>query len=148
MQRDIKLKNCQIYDDNGDPILGTLEGSAILRVTYTDVPRLQKGTVQTIDEWYIEITLTVSAVNAELKYYCVEQITQGKTPVLPMLIGESLDKETGNAERIRFTDIVLNSEELNLWQANASGSDRATYQIRGRSNKKPDFLDRLPEYTE
>lgn len=148
MQRDIKLKNCQVYNDNGDPILGTLEGSAVLRVTYTDVNRLQKGPLQTIDDWYVEISLTISSVNAELKYYCVDQLTEGKTPILPMLIGESLDKETGNAERIRFTDIVLNPEELTLWAANASGSENATYQIRGRSNKKPDFIDRLPDYDE
>lgn len=148
MQRDIKLKNCQIYDDNGDPILGTLEGNFVLRMTYTDVNRLQKGPLQTIDDWYVEVSLTISSINAALKYYCADQLTRGRTPTLPMLIGESLDKETGDAERVRITDIVLNPEELTLWAANASGTENATYQIRGRSNKKPDFLDKLPEYEE
>ncbi len=148
MQRDIKLKNCQIYDDNGDPIEGTLEGRFALMTTYSDVPRLQKGTVQVVDNWHVQVTLRVSSVNAALKYYSVEQITSGKTPILPMLMGESVDKETGNTERIRLSDIYLNPEEITLWEARAEGNENASYEIRGRTNKKPDYIDRLPDYVE
>ncbi|GED55447.1 hypothetical protein EDM54_23920 [Brevibacillus borstelensis] len=146
--RDIKLKNCQVYNDNGDPIYGTLEGRMVLKVEYGDVNRLQKGTIQTVDNWYVEVTLRITATNADLKYYCVDQITKGKTPVLPMLIGETLDKEAGNSERVRISDIVLNPEEITLWEARAEGNENASYELRGRSNVKPDFLDKLPEYEE
>jgi len=148
MQRDIKLKNCQVYDDNGDPIEGTLEGRVVLKVQYGDVNRLQKGPVQTVDSWYNEVTLRISSVNAALKYYCVDQLTKGKTPVLPFIIGETLDKETGNAERVRISDIYLNPEEITLWEAKAEGNDNATYEIKGRSNKPADFIDKLPDYEE
>jgi len=147
-QSDIKLKNCQVYDENGDPIYGTLEGKAVLKTEYGDVKRLQKGSVQTIDSWHVEVTLKVSSVNALLKYFCVDQITEGKTPVIPQLLGEMVDKENGNTERVRLTDIYLNPEEITLWEAKADGTDNATYEIKGRSNKKPDYLDKLPEYTE
>ncbi|MFB0831872.1 hypothetical protein ACEU2D_20015 [Brevibacillus laterosporus] len=147
-QSDIKLKNCQVYDENGDPIYGALEGKAALKTEYGDVKRLQKGSVQTIDSWYIEVTLRVSSVNAALKYFCADLITEGKTPVIPQLIGESVDKENDNIERVRISDIYLNPEEITLWEAKADGNDNATYEIKGRSNKKPDFLDRLPEYIE
>lgn len=146
--RDIKLKNCQVYDDNGDPIYGTLEGKFILKVEYGDTVRLQKGKIQTVNEWHVEVTLTITATNAALKYYCVNQLTKGKTPVLPFLIGETLDKEGGNTERVRISNIVLNPEELTLWEAKADGNDNATYEIKGMSNEKPDYLDELPEYTE
>jgi hypothetical protein len=148
MQRDIKLKNCQVYDDNGDPIYGTLEGRFVLKPSYGEVNRLQKGPVQTVDSWHVEVTLRVSAVNAALKYFCVEKLTDGKTPILPMLIGETVDKEAGNSERVRISDIYLNPEEITLWEAKAEGNDNATYEIKGRSNKKPDFLDKLPDYVE
>jgi hypothetical protein len=148
MQRDIKLKNCQIYDDNGDPIDGTLEGRFVLKTTYGEVNRLGKGPVQTVDNTYVEVTLRISSVNAALKYFCVEKLTNGKTPILPMLIGETVDKEAGNSERVRISDIYLNPEEITLWEAKAEGNDNATYEIKGRSNKKPDFLDKLPDYVE
>ncbi|WP_232695479.1 hypothetical protein [Brevibacillus daliensis] len=147
-QSDIKLKNCQIYDENGDPIYGTLEGKLTLKAEYGDVKRLQKGAVQTVDSWHVEVTLKVSSVNAAFKYFCVDQITSGKTPVIPQLLGESIDKENENAERVRISDIYLNPEEITLWEAKADGTDHATYEIKGRSNKKPDFLDVLPEYIE
>lgn len=148
MQRDLLLKNGQVYDDAGDPIEGTLEGKATLKVTYIDVNRLRKGPVQTIDDSYIEVTLKISSINAALKYYCVDQIVKRKTPVLPMLVCEAIDKETGNVERLRITDIYLNPEEITLWEAKAEGNDKATYDLKGRSNKEPDYLDRLPDYVE
>jgi hypothetical protein len=148
MQRDIKLKNCQVYDENGDPIEGTLEGRFVLRTNYGEVFRLQKGAVQTVNDWYVEVTLRLTSANADLKYFCVEQLTKGKTPILPMLIGETLDKEADNSELVRISDIYLNPEELTLWEAKAEGNDNATYEIRGRSNKAPDFLEKLPEYVE
>ncbi|MGK5512207.1 MULTISPECIES: hypothetical protein [Brevibacillus] len=144
--RDIKLKNCQIYDDNGDPIYGTLEGKMVLKVEYGDTNRLQRGKIQTVNDWNVEVTLTITATNAGLKYFCVEQLTKGKTPVLPFLIGETLDKEAGNSERVRISNIVLNPEEITLWEAKADGNDNATYEIKGMSNEKPDYLDKLPEY--
>ena len=146
--RDIKLKNCQIYDENGDPILATLEGKFVLKMEYGDVNRLQKGKVQTINEWHVEVTLKVSSVNADLKYYVADLLTQGKTPILPMLIGETVDKEAGEKERVKLTNIHLNPDELTLWEAKADGNDAATYDLKGMSNDKPDFLDKLPTYTE
>jgi hypothetical protein len=146
--RDIKLKNCQIYDDNGDPIYGTLEGRMVLKLEYGDVNRLQKGRIQTVNDWHVEVTLKITSTNAALKYYCVEQLTNGKTPVLPFLIGETLDKEAGNSELVRISNIVLNPEEITLWEAKADGNDNATYELKGMSNEKPDFLDKLPEYVE
>ncbi|GEB33457.1 MULTISPECIES: hypothetical protein [Brevibacillus] len=146
--RDIKLKNCQVYDENGDPIYGTLEGKMVLKVEYGDTNRLQKGKIQTVNDWHVEVTLKITATNAALKYYCVEQLTQGKTPVLPFLIGETLDKEAGNSERVRISNIVLNPEEITLWEAKADGNDHATYDLKGMSIDKPDYLDELPAYIE
>ncbi|UFJ42035.1 hypothetical protein LOK74_05920 [Brevibacillus humidisoli] len=148
MQRDIKLKNCQIYNDSGDVIEGTLEGRFVFKTNYGEVHRLQKGAVQTVNDWFVEVTLRITSANAELKYYCVEQLSKGKTPVLPMLIGETVDKEAGNSELVRLSDIYLSPEEITLWEAKAEGSDNATYEIKGRSNKVPDFLEKLPEYAE
>jgi hypothetical protein len=148
MQRDIKLKNCQIYNDNGDIIEGTLEGKFVLKATYGEVNRLQKGSVQTVNDWHVEVILRLTAANAALKYDIVDKMTQGKTPILPMLIGETVDKEANHSERVKITDIYLNPEELTLWEAKAEGNDNATYEIKGRSNQKPVFLDKLPEYVE
>ncbi|XOS92363.1 hypothetical protein ACLMAB_00250 [Brevibacillus laterosporus] len=129
-QSDIKLKNCQVYDENGDPIYGTLEGKAVLKTEYGDVKRLQKGSVQTIDSWHVEVTLKVSSVNALLKYFCVDQITEGKTPVIPQLLGEMIDKENGNTERVRLTDIYLNPEEITLWEAKADETIMRLMKLR------------------
>lgn len=147
-QRDIKLKNCQIYDENGDAILGTLEAKFVLKMEYGDVNRLQKGKVQTVNDWHIEVTLKVSSVNPALKYYVADQLTDGKTPILPMLIGETVDKEADKKERVKLSNIYLNPEELTLLEAKAEGNDIATYDLKGMSNVKPVFLDKLPIYTE
>ncbi|QRG65247.1 hypothetical protein [Brevibacillus choshinensis] len=147
-QRDLLLKNAQAYNEDGDPLQGLMEGKAVQKFTYLEVPRLQKGTRKVIDETYIEVTLTMSSIDADLKYFALEQLVRGKTPIIPFIICEAVDKETGNVERLRISEISLDPEELTLWEAKAEGNDRATYVITGRSNLEPDFLEKLPEYDE
>ncbi|WP_236841291.1 hypothetical protein [Brevibacillus formosus] len=59
-----------------------------------------------------------------------------------------MDKEAGNSERVRISNIVLNPEEITLWEAKAEGNDFATYDLKGMSIEKPDYLDELPTYIE
>jgi len=146
--RDIKLKNNRIYDENGDEFLAVQDASFKSKFTYQDVHRLGKGRTQSIDEAHVEVEITVSAVNADLKYYVVEQLHKGKTPIIPMLIGEQVDKEAGNKERVKITNISLNPDEINLWQAKADGNDIATFVLKGMTADEPVFLDKLPTYEE
>ncbi|GED53540.1 hypothetical protein EDM54_01660 [Brevibacillus borstelensis] len=146
--RDIKLKNNQLYDENGDVFLAVQEASFVSKFSYVDVNRLQKGKTQSIDEAHVEVTIRVSSVNADLKYYVVSQLHKGKTPVIPMMIGEQWDKEAGNIERVKLTNIVLNPEEIILWAAKAEGNDIATFELKGMSSDEPVFINKLPEYEE
>jgi hypothetical protein len=146
--RDIKLRNSQIYNENGDVIDAVLEGSFVSKFEYGDVNRLQKGRVQTVNEAHVEVTLTVSAVNADLKYWAIGLLHQGKTPVIPMMIGEQWDKEAGNKERVKLTNVYLNPDEIKLWEAKAEGNDIAKYDLKGMTSDPPIFLDKLPTYEE
>lgn len=145
---DIKLKNTQIYDENSEPIWAALEGKIVTKSTFGDVKRLNKGTLQTIDEWYHEITLKISSVNAALKYRILESTQNNQTYIIPMVIGETLDKEGETQERVKMTNIYVNAEELTAWEAKADGNDIATYEIKGRSNEKLIYVDKLPDYSE
>lgn len=146
--RDIKLKNNMIYNDEGDEYEAVLEGKFVSKFSYTDVNRLGKGKTQSIDSAHVEVTLTVSAVNADLKYDLIDKLHSGKTPIIPMLIGEMVDKEAGNKERVKLTNIHMNPEELTIWEAKAEGNDIAKFDIKGITNNKPVFLDKLPTYEE
>lgn len=146
--RDIKLKNNRLYDEEGDEYLAVLEAKFVSKFTYTDCNRLGKGKTQTIDEAHVEVTFVVSSVNADLKYDLLEKLHSGRTPIIPMMIGEMVDKEVGNKERVKITDIHITPEELTLWEAKAEGNDIAKYELKGISNNKPVFLDKLPTYEE
>ncbi|MED0735670.1 hypothetical protein [Aneurinibacillus thermoaerophilus] len=142
------LRNSQVYDETGDPIYGLLEARAIFKTQTEDVYRLQKGSVKDIVGFNIEVTLTITGQNAALKYFIIDQIVQGKTPIIPMLIGEQWDKELDRKERVRLTNIRFTPEELELFAAKAEGNDKSQYEIKGETNDKPDYLDRFPDYEE
>jgi hypothetical protein len=142
------LKNSQVYNDNGDPIPGVLEAKAVLKIQSEPVHRLRHGELEDIVSHHIEVTLTLTAQNAELKYFIIDEITKGKTPILPMLIGEMYDKENDAYERVKLTNIRLVPEELTLFEAKAEGSDKGQYEVRGKTNDQPEFLKRFPDYEE
>ncbi|MGC5327105.1 hypothetical protein [Brevibacillus sp. SYSU BS000544] len=144
------LKNSQVYDVKGDPIPGLLEAKAVMKIKTEPVHRLRQGEMEDIVSYHTELTLTLPTQNASLKYFIIDQITSGKTPIIPMLLGEHLDKESddNNKEIVKFTNIRLVPEELTIFQAKAEGNDKGTYEIRGKTNDNPEFLTKFPDYVE
>ncbi|MBA4534419.1 hypothetical protein [Brevibacillus halotolerans] len=140
------LKNTQVYDDTGEVFPGMLEAKAVLKTQTDPVYRLRKGETEDIVSYHVEVSFTLTGQNSELKYFIIEQITQGKTPILPMLTGEQWDKENNVKEIVRLTNIRLVPEELTIFEAKAEGNDKAIYEIRGKTNDKPDFLEKFPIY--
>lgn len=139
------LRNSQVYEEEGDPIPGLLEAKAVFKIKTEDVHRLQKGSVKDIVGFNIEVTLKITAQNAKLKYFIIDKVMEGKTPIIPMLIGEQWDKELDKRERVRLTNIRFTPEELDLFAAKAEGSDKAEYEIKGETNDKPYYLDRFTD---
>lgn len=142
------LKNSQVYDENGEPIQGLLEAKAVLKIQTEPVHRLRQGEMEDIVSYHTEVTMMLPTQNASFKYFIIDQITQGKTPIIPMLIGEHWDKESDKTERVRLTNIRLVPEELTIFEAKAEGNDKGQYEIRGKTNDKPDFLDKFADYAE
>ncbi|ATF11624.1 MULTISPECIES: hypothetical protein [Brevibacillus] len=140
------LKNTQVYDEDGDPFQGVLEAKAVFKTQVEPVHRLRKGETEDIVSYHVEVTMILTAQNADLKYFIIDKITQGKTPIIPMLIGEQWDKENDFKERVRLTNIRLVPEELTIFEAKAEGNDKGTYELRGKTNDKPDFLEKFSEY--
>ncbi len=142
------LKNSQIYDQNSEPIQGLLEAKAVMKIKTEPVHRLRQGEMEDIVSTHTEVTLTVAMQNAELKYFIIDQIKAGKTPIIPLLVGEHWDKEKDTKERVSLTNIRLVPEELTLFQAKADGNDKGQYEIRGKTNDMPEFIDRFQKYVE
>lgn len=147
------LKNSQVYDPNGDPYQGLLEAKAVMKITTETVSRLQQGDTDDVTGFNIEVTLILTAQNADLKYFIIDQITKGKTPVIPFIVGEQWDREQGDdeegvKERVKLSNIRLLPEELELFSAKAEGNDKGQYEVKGKTNEKPVYLSKFPTYTE